>query len=643
VKEDNDLLTVDMTNPDILGEDGSVIRRGQIYIGRSIFLWSGRCYEQFTLTNFGHIAVRFPISLRYEADYVDIFEVRGVQRARRGLLLPPEISATHAVLSYLGLDNVKRRTRIHFESAPTHLDAKQATYNLTLGPMETVSLALQISFEEQNQLLIGPSHDDAMREWRRDHQEFWDGACRISTSNESFNEWIERSNSDLSMMLTRTPYGRYPYAGIPWYSTPFGRDGIICALQTLWIYPAIAEGVLRFLAATQATERHRDQDAEPGKVIHEMRAGEMASLKEIPFGRYYGSADATPLFIMLAGRYYERTGNKRLIEELWPHIESALHWIETDADPDGDGFIEYQRQGLKGLLHQGWKDSDDAIFHPDGSDAHPPIALCEVQAYAYEARVRASQLAQAMGNRGLAKSLRERARALRRKFHEQFWVEEIGMYALALDGDKRPCRVRTSNAGQCLYCGIATDRHAAQIAQALMSDDFFSGWGVRTVADTEARFNPMSYHNGSVWPHDNAIIAAGLSRYGHKSEAMRIFKAMYEMSRFIDLCRLPELFCGFRRRPGEGPIFYPVACTPQAWASAAVFMLLEACLGMSVVGLENRVVFQRPMLPEFLDEVVIENLRVSGARVDIQLRRAAHDVGVNVIRRDGEVEVVAIK
>ncbi len=643
VKEDNDLLTVDMTNPDFIGPDGELVKRGQLHIGRSIFLWKAACFEKVIFTNFGHTPVSFSASFRFEADCVDIFEVRGVHRAHRGKYLPSQHNGNETILGYVGLDDITRHTRVHFETQPTRLDDGHAQYALTLAPRESFTCALRVSFEKHNGIAVGPNYDDALRDWRHDHQEFWEGACRISTSNASFNEWIERSNSDLAMMLTRTAQGRYPYAGIPWFSTVFGRDGIICALQTLWNYPAIAEGVLRFLAAHQASSYEPERDAEPGKILHEVRSGEMAALNEIPFGKYYGSVDSTPLFLLLAGRYFERTGNKRFMAELWPHIERALSWIETDGDLDHDGFIEYQRRSSKGLLQHGWRDSDDAVFHADGSNAVGPLALCEVQGYVYEARLRAAQIAAALGKRDSARAQRDAAKSLRRRFHEAFWLDDLSTYALALDGEKRPCRVRSSCAGQCLYTGIAVEHAANQLVQGLMSDDFYSGWGVRTIATTEARYNPMSYHNGSVWPHDNALIAAGLARYGHKNKAAEIFNGMYEVSRFIELCRLPELFCGFTRRDGEGPIFYPVACTPQAWASAAIFMFLESCLGLNIVAHEYRVVFHRPILPGFLDEVVIENLRVNDASVDVQLRRHVNDVGVNVIRRDGNVEVVAIK
>ena len=367
----------------------------------------------------------------------------------------------------------------------------------------------------------------------------------------------------------------------------------------------------------------------------------MATLREVPFGRYYGSVDATPLFVLLAGAYYERTGDRDFVKTLWPNIEAALAWIDRHGDRDGDGFVEYQRQSSDGLLHQGWKDSDHAVFHADGSLAEGPIALCEVQGYVYAARRAASTIALMLGRAERAAELTRQAEALRNRFEAMFWCEDLSTYALALDGQKRPCRVRTSNAGQCLFTGIVHPERATRLARTLLGPDSFSGWGVRTLSAGEARYNPMSYHNGSVWPHDNALIAHGLARYGLGDLALQIWTGQFEAGMYFDLHRVPELFCGFPQDPGEGPITYPVACAPQAWSAASVFLLFQACLGLTIDGLERRVYLTRPRLPASLDELRIHNLEVGDATVDLLLRRHEHDVGVNVLRRDGDVQLMA--
>ena len=386
-----------------------------------------------------------------------------------------------------------------------------------------------------------------------------------------------------------------------------------------------------------------EQDAQPGKILHEIRDGEMASLGEIPFGRYYGSADSTPLFVMLAAAYFDRTGDADLIERLWRHIQAALEWMDKYGDVDGDGFIEYARRSGTGLIQQGWKDSWDSVFHHDGQLAEPPIALCEIQGYAYAAWNGAARLATARGDQKQAKRWAGRAAAIQERFERAFWCEDLGTYALALDGKKQPCRVRTSNAGHCLFSGIVPPPRARTVADTLMSDASFSGWGVRTVEAGMSRYNPMSYHNGSVWPHDTAVVAAGFARYGLTTHALRLLSATFDLSRMVELHRLPELICGFHRRPGGFPTLYPVACAPQSWAAAAVFLLLQSCLGIHVNGTARQVSFVRGILPAELEWLRIVNLRVVDASVDLLLTRHAHDVGITVLRRDGDVEVVAVK
>lgn len=643
VTVDNDALSVDLTNPDMEFDESHLIKSGNVYLNRSIFLWEGCYYEHLRISNYGLGLFQFSLSFEFEADFVDIFEVRGMRREKRGTLLDPVIAEGNVVLSYKSVDGMVLRTRVDLSPLPDFITAGRARFVVRLGPHQEEDFYLTVACEVERERRFSKLFDQAHHEMKKSHQRRKEGICVIETSNGQFNDWINRSTSDIDMMLTETRHGLYPYAGIPWYNTVFGRDGIITALETLWCYPEIARGVLTYLAAEQASSVSPENDAEPGKILHEERKGEMARLREVPFERYYGTVDATPLFIMLAGHYYERTADLDFIEELWPNIDAALGWIDEYGDQDKDGFVEYSRKSPTGLGNQGWKDSRDAVFHADGLLARAPIALCEVQAYVYDAKIRAGRMASALGMAQRGKQLAEEAETLRDRFLATFWSDELGTYALALDENKRPCLVKSSNAGHCLFCGISTEAHARLVTKGLLDDVFFSGWGVRTIATSEARYNPMSYHNGSVWPHDNALLAFGMSRYNMKEAALSVLAGLFEASTFAAQHRLPELFCGFDRLPGEGPTLYPVACEPQAWASAAVFLLIQACLGLSIEATEKRIVFTYPVLPPFADTIVIKGIKVGTASADVALGRYGEDVGVNVLNREGPVDLVVIK
>ena len=641
VRDDNSVLTVDLTNPDIYVDEQLVLQRDVLHISRTLFLWRDVAYQRFHIHNHGGEKVSFRLSFTFSNDFADIFEVRGIRRERRGLATARVTDRNNVVLSYNGLDDKSRSSELTFDPPPTELTSSAASYTIDMEPRGRYSLFVAVTCDGSGEARPAPFFRGLISAARAS-KDVSANTASVETSNDLFNRILCRSMADLRMLITETEQGPYPYAGIPWYSTTFGRDGIITAIQMLWCDPGIARGVLKRLAAYQAKSFDPISDAEPGKILHEMRSGEMAVLREVPFGLYYGSVDSTPLFVVLAGLYFERTGDRATILELWPQIEAALAWMDGPGDVDCDGFIEYDRQTDQGLANQGWKDSHDAVFHADGQLAKGPIALAEVQGYVFMAKRLATRAARRLGNEALADRLDAQATELAVQFETAFWCPEIGAYAFALDGEKRQCKVCTSNAGQVLFTGVASRERAASVSDTLMRPALFSGWGIRTVSRVERRYNPMSYHNGSVWPHDNALIALGFARYGLKRPIERVFKGLFEAATYMDISRLPELFCGFQRRRGRGPTLYPVACAPQAWAAATPFALLQASLGLSFNPAQNEIRLINPQLPSFLDEVIIRELRLGNSSLDLAIVRHGEQVSMRVLRREGQLRVSAI-
>jgi glycogen debranching enzyme len=635
IREDNSLFTVDATNLDAVSDEQEHPPQGTIHIFRSAALSKASLHVHLRFLNYGTRTHRLSLAFMFDADFADIFEVRGTSRQKRGNRLEDLVEEQALVLRYEGLDGVKRQTRISFSSRPESIGNREAIFSHNLKPHEEWNLSLTVACERSDQ--------NARPAVAASTAEVSNGpifATRLVGSTNRFNNWMTRCQSDLTMLIEGNPEVDYPYAGIPWFSTVFGRDGIITALECLWVAPGIARGVLSYLAKTQATEADPSRDAEPGKIIHEIRRGEMAATREVPFGRYYGSVDSTPLFLMLAGAYFDRTNDLAFIEGIWPQIEAALRWIDTCADVDGDGFYEYHKQSPNGLVQQGWKDSQDSVFHRDGRLAEGPIALCEMQAYVYGAKQATARLAGHLGQPDHRERLLQESRELYARFNDAFWNEDLKTYVIALDGKKKQCEVRASNAGHALFTRIATAPRAGIVSHTLMDGSSYSGWGIRTVAAHEARYNPMSYHNGSVWPHDNGIIGAGLANYGQQHIAARLLSGLFEAARHVDLTRLPELFCGFHRRgDGTGPTLYPVACAPQAWASGAPYLLLRAALGLEIHAPERLVQFDAPHLPSFVNELRIENLSVSDAVVDLLVTRRDKGFTVDVVKNQGAIDV----
>ncbi|OJA69978.1 amylo-alpha-1,6-glucosidase, partial [Burkholderia ubonensis] len=551
---DNASFTAHLTNRPLPPLGGHETPEGVIHIERMRVLANNVLYEALTLTNYGASEAEVPLSLSFAADFKDMFEVRGTHRARRGTIAQPRIDAGAVRLRYDGLDRVERAVTLNFSPAPDALSVDRADYRLTIAAQACVSIYLSV------EATVGAARGEtpgcgraalrtalvavhrAMRARRAT-------MARVRTGNPLFNAWLDRSLADLGLLTTQLDTGPYPYAGIPWFSTPFGRDAVITSLQMLWLQPSLARGVLRFLAAHQARETSAFRDAEPGKIMHEFRKSEMAATGEVPFALYYGGVDTTPLFVVLAGAYVEHTGDDALIDELWPALERAIQWVSDKCDRNPYGLLDYQRTSERGLANQGWKDSHDSVFHADGRFPDGPIALVEVQAYACAAFDAMSACSQRRGHAADATRYALRARTLREQVEALFWMPDANFYGIALDGHGELCRVLASNAGHLLAFGLPDPARGAAVADALGSTLFQTGWGVRTLAAGQPRFNPMAYHNGSVWPHDNALAARGLARYGDKAAVLNLLRSLFEAAVSFEM-RLPELFCGFPRRRG---------------------------------------------------------------------------------------------
>jgi glycogen debranching enzyme len=649
--EDNAQLRVNLTNPDLFRpESGFELRRDSIQLERSWILNDFELLQRVKLRNFAGVAVHLPVEFFFGVDFVDVFEVRGLRRHNRGQIAEPVLGKQSLRYQYTGLDGVVRTTEIVFRSVPKRLADGYAVFEPRLEPNDSAIYEIGIKVRSATGAFDDVDHrngsrktlgsfNDALNNRHTELASSRDDWAGISAGNELFNSFLHRSIADLSSIVSYTADGAYIMAGIPWFATLFGRDSLITAMSVLPFNPSIAVGTLRTLAALQGDRVDDLRDEQPGKIVHEVRYGEMAATNEVPFGRYYGSIDSTPLFLWLLGRCVMTTGNLELAEQLWPKVERALNWIELWGDRDGDGYVEYLRATPRGLANQGWKDSDDAVTHADGQIAKPPIALSEVQAYVYAAYTEIADIAKYLGRSDFAMLLHERAARLKSAFVRDFWLDRERTVALALDADKAPCRVLTSNAGHCLAAGLLDDDYAATLADQLVSERMFSGWGVRTLAVDERRYNPMSYHNGSVWPHDNGILATGLARYGNRKAAAEILQGMFEAANRLGVRSLPELFCGFAREERLGPAPYPVACYPQAWSAASIFAMLSAIMGLQVVSLENRVLLDSPKLPNWLESLTIQRLKVGQCSVSFKLQCTDQGTALEVIEKRGPVVI----
>ncbi len=651
--EDVYRTTALLSNPWLRNGDDH-IAPGSIGLLRSRVV-SGGVYEEMILTNYSRASLHLELSLDAAADFADLFQVRGFPLERSGTLRPPREEPMGLLLSYDGGDGVRRLTRVAYDTPPdeiAHTGQEQPDTNDTVrrtfpstGARLVWRLDLPPGGERRLELTFTPctgevtapdagqrTYQTESRRQEASYAEWRDGATLVETDNQPLNRLLARSALDLRALTGTYPTGRLPVAGIPWYAVPFGRDSLITALQTLSFRPELAKGTLRFLAAHQSTQDDPWRDEEPGKILHEMRFGELAGTRQIPHTPYYGSVDASPLFVMLFARTIQWTGDRQLYEELLPNVHRALEWMERHGDLDGDGYLEYRTRSERGIDNQGWKDSGDSVLYPDGTQVEPPIALVEVQAYAHAAKSWLATVVRQMGDASLADRLEREATALRERFNQDYWLEDAGFYSLALDSEKRPIRDATSNPGHALIGGIVPPDRAERVAARLLAPDMASGWGVRTRAAEDPNYNPMSYHNGSVWPHDNSLIAYGMALSGLRDGANEVARQIFAAAPHYRLDRLPELYCGFA--PGETglgrPADYPVSCSPQAWAAGTPYLLLQSILGLEPDALTNTLRVD-PHLPSWLERVEVRNLAVGESRLHLRITHA----GTDVISSDG--------
>lgn len=640
------MANIHLSNPDILTDDGVTIPQDVVNIRRSRLIWEG-LIERVYVRNYHTAPVHISLSFSLISDFADIFEVRGMRRERKGRVHRPRVENDTVFLSYTGTDRMRRTTRIIFSRTPDELRrgraGVEATFSFLLESNEVEFIDLYVTPLEEGEEKSPPKFGEARTSLRLSYEEWARPATAVVTDNAVFNLMIHRSMRDLRALHTRTRYGDIIVGGVPWYSSPFGRDALITCYEVLMLKPELARDSLLFLAAFQGNEVNDWRDEEPGKIIHEIRQGEMARMGEIPHSPYYGTVDATPLFLILVSEYLKWTNDMDIFPQLEENIEAALRWIDDFGDLDGDGLVEYSRRSPMGLSNQFWKDSGDSILLPGGRLPCSPIATVETQGYVYYAKRRMGELFLSRGEEERGRELLAEAEELRRKVEELFWDEELGFYVIALDGEKNPVRVISSNGGQLLFTGLPSPERAKRVIERLTGNEMFSGWGIRTLSEKEHYYNPLSYHNGSIWPHDNALILRGIQRYGGYESCLKIIEGLFRASMRMDYLRLPELFCGFRRTRFDDPVPYPVACSPQAWSSGSIFLIVQSMLGLAPDAPRGVLYINNPYLPPWLEQVGLRGMRVGDTRLGLLFRREGDSIVFSVTEKEGDIRVVMEK
>ncbi|WP_414577647.1 glycogen debranching N-terminal domain-containing protein [Anabaena sp. CCY 9402-a] len=653
-------LAILCTNPKIddrMTADSIGIRREMVL--------NGALFEEIEVANYSTTSISFELSISFDADFVDLFEVRGYEREKRGKLLrlvepiSEDLAAFHPdshtqtqpsaakenvlALAYQGLDGLIMESRIQFQHRqPDYFKGYTAVWRLEMASHSTQKLGYRVNLLTNNTststvsaaVTLGQAKAAEMME----EQHWVQQITSIRTDKSILNRLIERAEQD--MYLLRQSFGekKTVSAGVPWFSTLFGRDSLITASQTLMLNPEIGKETLMLLAAYQGKVEDDWREEEPGKILHELRLGEMARCQEIPHTPYYGTVDATPLWLMLYAEYYAWTHDLETLEQLWPNALAAMDWIDRNLQPTG--YLSYHRKSKRGLTNQGWKDSGDCIVDRKGELANGSIALSEVQAYVYAAKTRLADIARTKKRLDLAERWQEDAKNLKMRFNQDFWMEDQDFCALALDGDGKHVDSITSNPGHCLHLGIFTPEKAYSVAERLRAPDMFNGWGIRTLSSLSPAYNPMGYHIGSIWPHDNALISIGLRSLGLIDQALELFQALFDMTNQQPYQRPPELFCGYERNGDRTPVQYPVACTPQAWATGSIFQLLQMIVNLVPDAPNNCLRIIDPALPESISRLSLHNLQVGTTILDLEFERSGSTTACRVARKRGNLRVV---
>jgi glycogen debranching enzyme len=644
--------TFELFNREMKTPDGTTIKKEQIGIRwrRIIDCRNLTLHDVLDFRHYGRKRAEFPVSFAFRAGFEDLYAVKGMLKDKLGTVQAPVWKDGVLTFLYEGKDGVYRSLAVYFSPAPARIEGTRAEFDMKLDPKKTeqlhVSLVIRESRDRGEVEPKPPAPTDLAQLQSRLHREaraWLDSATEISSDSFVLQRILDRSLRDLRVLRSTIDNETFFAGGVPWFVTLFGRDSMITALQMLAYSPDIGAQVLRLLAKYQGRRDDEWRDEQPGKILHELRVGEAAHLNLIPHTPYYGTVDATALFLILLGRHAHWTGELTLFQELKDSVERALDWMDRHGDRHGESYLTYTSDDAErgGLTNQGWKDSGDAIVNDDGSLATPPIALVEVQGYAYWAKQEIAVLYARSGDAERADRLRREAAALRARFNRDFWLEDRGLYALALQAGNRPAAVMSSNPGQALWTGIVDPDKAKRTMERLMADDMFSGWGIRTLSEKEKAYNPGSYHLGSVWPHDNALIGAGLRRYGFDEAFLKVFRGLVEAAIHFKADQLPELFCGFSRARDPIPVRYPVADHPQAWASGSMPYFVATMLGLMPEAFDRRLRIVRPLLPDFIHHLEVRRLRVGQAEAQLSFERSrSGKVEVRVLQIDGHLDVI---